>query len=121
MRTNRKTIKNILKMGKQLYGYFKQQIAKIAYEMIWIWLRKGNLKKETECLLIIAQNNTITTNYVKSKIDIAQQNNKCRLYGDRDETINLKQMQQTNIKGVQDEARLSGKDELAKRLEFDHL
>ena len=39
----------------------------------WIWLRKGNLKRETESLL----NNTIKTNYIKAKIDKTQQNSKC--------------------------------------------
>ena len=29
------------------------------------WLRKGNFKRETECLLIAAQNNTIRTNQIK--------------------------------------------------------
>ena len=28
------------------------------------WPKKGNLKKETECILRTAQNNTIRTNYV---------------------------------------------------------
>ena len=52
------------------------------------WLRKGNLKRETESLLITAQNNAIRTNYIKVKICHTQQNCKCRLYSDRDETIN---------------------------------
>ena len=60
----------------------------------WIRLRifdnnnnnNNNLSRETE-LLIAAQNNTIRNNYVKAKIDKMQQNSKCRLRGDRDETI----------------------------------
>ena len=35
-----------------------------------------------------AQNNAIGTNSIKAKIDKAQRNSKCRLYGDKDETIN---------------------------------
>ena len=50
--------------------------------------RKGNLKRETESLLIAAQNNAIRTNYVKTKIEEAQEKSSCRLCGDRDETIN---------------------------------
>ena len=34
------------------------------------------------------QNNAIRINYVKTKSDKTQQNSKCRLCGDRDETIN---------------------------------
>ena len=54
--------------------------------MTWIWLRRGNLKRETESLFIAAQNNAIRTNKVQAKIDYSQ-NSKCRLCGDRDETF----------------------------------
>ena len=53
-----------------------------------IWLRKGSLKRDTESLLIAAQNNAIWTDNVKTKIDKTRQNNRCKLCGDRDETIN---------------------------------
>ena len=43
---------------------------------------------ETESLLIAAQNNTIRTYYVKSKIDNTQQNCKCSLHGDGVKMIN---------------------------------
>ena len=50
-------------MGKkQLYQYFKWQIDEISYNKTWTWLRRINLKRETESLLIAAQNNTIRTN-----------------------------------------------------------
>ena len=35
-----------------------------------------------------AQNSAIRTNHIKARIDKTQQNSKCRLCGDRDETIN---------------------------------
>ena len=54
----------------------------------WSWLRKGNLKRETESLRIPAQNNAIRTSHIKARIDKTQQNSKCRLCGDRDEAIN---------------------------------
>ena len=56
-----------------------------------MWLRKGNLKKETESLLIAAQKkkkNDIRTNHIKVRIDKTAQNSKCWLCDDRDETIN---------------------------------
>ena len=52
------------------------------------WLRKGNLKREIESLKIAAQNNAVRTNHNKATMDKTQQNSKCRLCGDRDETIN---------------------------------
>ena len=36
-------------------------ISDISHKKTWMWLRKGNLKRETECLLIAAQNNAIRT------------------------------------------------------------
>ena len=39
-------------------------------------------------LLIADQNNAIITNHIKTTIDKTQQNSRCRLFGDRDETIN---------------------------------
>ena len=55
---------------KQLYRYFKQQTKEIAYKMICSWLRRGNLKRETGSLLIVAQNNVLSTNYIKAKLII---------------------------------------------------
>ena len=52
--------------------------------------KKGNLKKETESLFIAAQNNAIRTNNIKTRIDKMKQKSKCRLCGDRDETVNPK-------------------------------
>ena len=53
-----------------------------------MWLRKGNLKRETKSHLIAAKNNAIKPNHIKVRTDKMQQNSKYRLYGDRDETIN---------------------------------
>ena len=73
---------------KQLYGRFKRLINNISHEKTWTWLRKGNFKRETESLQMAAQNNAIRTNHIKARIDKTQQNSKCRLCGDRYETIN---------------------------------
>ena len=74
--------------GKQLYGRFKHLINNISHQKTWTWLRKGNYKRETESHLIAAQDNAIKTNHIKARIDKTQQNSKCRLCGDRDETTN---------------------------------
>ena len=74
--------------GKQLYGRFKQLINIISHDKTWTWLRKGNFKRETKSLLIAAQDSALKTNHIKARIVKTQQNSKCRLCGDRDETIN---------------------------------
>ena len=73
---------------KQLNGRFKRLISNISRKKIWTCLRKGNLKRETESLQIAALNNAIKTNHIKARKDKVQQNSKCRLFSERDETIN---------------------------------
>ena len=74
--------------GKQLYGRFKRLINNISHDKTWTWLRKGNFERETESLQIAAQNNAIRTHHIKVRIDKTQQNSKCRLCSDKNETIN---------------------------------
>ena len=86
---NRMTITRKLKWEeKQLYGRFKRLINNISHDKTWTCLRKVNFMRETESLLIAAQNINIRTIHIKARIDKTQQNSKCRLCGDRDETIN---------------------------------
>ena len=87
---------------KQLHGRFKRLINNISHDKSWTWLRKGNFKRETESLLMAEQNSAIRTNHIKARIDKTQQNSKCRLCSDRDETItHNKRMQQIGTEGVQ--------------------
>ena len=72
----------------QLHRRFKWLVINISHEKIWTWLRKWNVKREIESLLIAAQNNAIRTYHIKARIDKMQQNSKCRLWDDRDKTIN---------------------------------
>ena len=95
--------------GKQLHGRFQQLINNISHRKTWTWLRKGNLKRETECLRRATQNSAIRTIHIKARIDKTQENSKCRLCGDRDETINhiiseCKKKNSTEV--VQDETQL---------------
>ena len=69
--------------GKQLYGRFKRLINNISHQKTSTWLRKGNLERETESLLIAAQDNAIRTNHINARIDKAQQNSKCRRRNDQ--------------------------------------
>ena len=74
--------------GKQLYGRFKRLINNISHDKTWTWLRIGNFQREIESFLKVAQNNAVSTNHIKARIDKKQQNSKCGLCGDRDQTIN---------------------------------
>ena len=86
---NRMTITRTQKWEEnQLYGWFKRLINDISLDKTSSWLRKRNFKREKESLLIATQNNAVRTNHIKARIDKTLQNSKCRLWGDRDETIN---------------------------------
>ena len=73
---------------KTTLSTFKRLFRNISHGKTWTWVRKGHFKRETESLPIAAQNNTIRTNHIKARIDKMQQNSRCMLFGDRNETIN---------------------------------
>ena len=52
---------------KALHG--ERQIAAVAGEDSWRWLRSGFLKKETESLILAAQEQALRTNSIKHSID----------------------------------------------------
>ena len=110
---------------KQLYRRFKRLI-NISHDKTWMWLRKGKLKRETESILISAQNNAIRTNNIKAKIDNTQQNSKCRLCGDWDETINhvISECSKLTQKEFKTRHYWVGKVihwEMCKKLKFEHM
>ena len=89
------------------------------------WQRKGNLKRETESLPIAAQNNAIRTNFIKARKDKTQQNSKCRLCGDRDETIyhiisECSKVAQKEYKTRHDWVGKVIHREMCKKFKFDH-
>ena len=53
----------------------------------WLWLKKGYLKKETEGLIMAAQEQAIRTNWIRHNIDKEAISPMCRLCGERGETI----------------------------------
>ena len=110
---------------KQPYRRFKRLISDVSHEKTWTWIRKGNLKRETESLLIAAQNNAIRTNHIKARIDKTQQNSRCWLCDDRDETINhiISKCSKLALKEYKTRCDWVVKVihwELCKRLKFDH-
>ena len=123
---NRMTITRKQKWeGKQLYGQFKRLINNISHGKNWTWLRKENFKRETESLLMAARDSAIRTNHIKARIDKTQQNSKCRLCGDRDETINhiiseCSKLAQRNCKSRHDWIGKVVHWEMCKKFKFNH-
>ena len=80
----------ISKVGKRChynYGQFARQSEDQRNDETWTWLKEGKLKRETESLIIAAQDQAIRTNYVKATIDRSQDDPKCRMCKQNNETI----------------------------------
>ena len=123
--TDNTTDERMTTTRKQLYGRFRRLVNNISHQETWTWLRKGNLKRETESLLIAAPNNAIRFNHIKARIDKTQQNSKCRLCGDRDETINHIISESSKLAQKEYKARHDwvGKVihwEMCRKFQFDH-
>ena len=88
----------------------------------WTWLRQGNFKRETESLQISAQNNAVRINHIKARIDKTQQNSKCRLCKDKDETINHIISECIKLAQKEDKTRHDKEfhRDMCKKLKFDH-
>ena len=68
---------------KTLHGQFLRQTDDEVGSDRWGWLRNTGLKRGTE-----AQEQAIRTNDIKAKIDKTQEESKCRMRGQVDETVN---------------------------------
>ena len=55
---------------KIMYGQYVREFDEdVDIEMTWKWMRKSDLKPETEALICAAQEQALRTNYVKCRID----------------------------------------------------
>ena len=72
---------------KVLHGQYLRQTKEVRSDQCWAWLQNGDLKRETESLIVAAQNQSIKTNLVKAKIDKSQGDSLCRMCRKVDESI----------------------------------
>ena len=70
-----------------LHSQYLRQTKEVRSEQSWVWLQNGDLKRETESLIVAAQNQSIKTNLVKAKIGKRQKDTLCRLCEKADESI----------------------------------
>ena len=91
---------------KILHGQFERGIKEVKDQKgSWLCLNKGYLKKETEGLIVAAQDQALRTNWIRRNIDKENISAKCRLCGENDETIahvlsECKQLAQNEYKKV---------------------
>ena len=75
-------------IDKKMYGQYNRDLGKeVDRETTWWWLKKGDLKPETEALLCAAQEQAPRTNYVKFHIDRTVESPLCRLCGEKGKHI----------------------------------
>ena len=55
------------------------KLKKLGVSTSWVWLHNGDLKRETESLIVAAQNQSKKTNLVEGKIDKSQRDTLYRL------------------------------------------
>ena len=72
---------------KVLHGQYLRQTKEVRSDQCWAWLQNGDLKRETESLIVAAQNQSIRTNLVKARIDKSQGDSLFRVCGKLDEII----------------------------------
>ena len=73
---------------KKMYGQYNRDLRKeVDRERTWWWLKKGDLKPETEALLCAAQEQAPRTNFVKLHIGRTVESPLCRLCGEKGEHI----------------------------------
>ena len=72
---------------KVLHGKFVRDTEEVRDVETWAWMRKGYLKKETEGMIIAAQDQALRTNWIKKNIDKQDISEKCRMCGERDESV----------------------------------
>ncbi|XP_063599498.1 uncharacterized protein LOC134775819 [Penaeus indicus] len=67
--------------AKELHGKFIRDTEDGRHGLTWDWLKKGIIKKETEGLIMAAQDQALRTNAIKKYIYKADISPKCRLVG----------------------------------------
>ena len=72
---------------KVLHGQYLRQTKEVRSDQCWAWLQNRDLRRETEILIVAAQNQSIRTNLVKAKIDKSQRDSLCRVCRKVDESI----------------------------------
>ena len=72
---------------KVVHSQYFRQTKNVGIEQCWAWLQNGDLKRETERLIVAIQNQSIRTNLVKAKIDKSQGDSLCRVCRKVDESI----------------------------------
>ena len=109
----------------KLHGQFESQTRDIKSDESWDWLSKCDLKRETESLLMAAQEQALNTNSVKKNIYGTSTTDKCRMCGSAVESVThiisqCSVLAQKEYKRRHDKVCLNIHWALCKKFGFDH-
>ena len=111
---------------KSLHGKYPTAVdASADPQDTWEWLHRSDLKRETEGLLVAAQDQALRTNWIKNQIDKDGTQPSCRLCFHRDETIDhvlsgCKKLAQHDYKARHDKVAAALHWNLCKKFGFKH-
>ena len=74
-------------MEMKLHGQFERETKELKTEESWNWIKNGDLKRETESLIMAAQEQALNTNAVKKNIYGIGDSDRCRRCGKEQETV----------------------------------
>ena len=74
--------------SKPMHGHFLRQTNDLSRYDIWQWLQRWELKKETEGMIMAAQDQTLRTTYIQRAINRSNNCPKCKKCYQKDKTIN---------------------------------
>ena len=72
---------------KVLHCQYLRQTKEVRSDQCWAWLQNQDLKRDTESLIVAAQNQSVRRNLVKAKIEKSQGDSLCRVCRKLDESI----------------------------------
>ena len=84
-RTSKSRMKD--RQNKPMHGQFLRQTKDLSSNDTWQWLQRGELKKETEGMIMAAQDQVLRTRYIQRAIDATNISPECRKCSQKDETI----------------------------------
>ena len=73
--------------SKAMNGQHLRQTEENSAKETWQWMKRGSLKRETESMIIAAQDQALRTNYRKAKIEKSTNVSTCRLCKEKEETV----------------------------------
>ena len=110
---------------KPMTGQHLRQTKENTAKESWQWLKRGTLKRQTESLIIAAQDQALRTNYRKAKIEHTTNIATCRLCKEKDETVShltseCSKIAQTEYKHRHDKVATAVHWSISKQYELPH-